>query len=301
MISPELKGIEVTVLVSDQPATEYRDEDAEKELTKEKFDPLGDKVHIIRYIEAKPGEPFAVRVVRTPEFVRKSHHIACAVQVDKKVCKTGQEVHFGKAPKDSWDKVYRDHHIRTSPTHRVKQTWHFAALELDADESQLLSAEEIKKHSEDVKCLASIKIRLYHMKETLEKKMEEFQPGVVREEYNNIPEKALKGKALGLTASYKNTTKEDLGPVPRAVLRYNDRYERPFAVFEFRYRTRENLYQEGILERPVENEDEKTIARGTKRELDNQDDLAERPKRAYKERRLRSGRFEVDLTLSDLD
>lgn len=63
----------------------------------------------------------------------------------------------------------------------------------------------------------------------------------------------------------------------------------------------ENLYQEGVLERPVESEDKKAIVRGIKRETDNGGDLKERPERAYKERRLRGGRFEVDLTLSDSD
>lgn len=63
----------------------------------------------------------------------------------------------------------------------------------------------------------------------------------------------------------------------------------------------ESLYQEGVLERPVESEDKKAIVRGIKRETDNGGDLEERPERAYKERRLRGGRFEVDLTLSDSD
>ncbi|KAI6269383.1 hypothetical protein MCOR07_001948 [Pyricularia oryzae] len=298
MISPELKGIEVQVLVSGQPAIEYHVEAADMESTKEELDPLGDKLHIVRYIEAKSGEPFAVRVVRTPDFVRKSHHIACDIHTTKDNYAVISETSRGGPLENTWDQVTSCHAVINSDGQLVTQDWHFATLEVDTDD-QDLSAKEMEKHLEQVKSLASITVKLYHMKKS--RRRIPWEHSRVREEYNKIPEKALKGKALGLTASYKNTIEENFGSLTREVRQYNDCRKRPFAVFEFRYRTRENLYQEGVLERPVESGDKKAIVRGIKRETDNGDDLKERPERAYKERRLRGGRFEVDLTLSDSD
>ncbi|KAI6278747.1 hypothetical protein MCOR27_005467 [Pyricularia oryzae] len=298
MISPELKGIEVQVLVSGQPAIEYHVEAADMESIKEELDPLGDKLHIVRYIEAKSGEPFAVRVVRTPDFVRKSHHIACDIHTTKDNYVVFSETSRGEPLENTWDQVNSCHTVINSDGQLVTQDWHFATLEVDTDD-QDLSAEEMEKHLEQVKSLASITVKLYHMKKSRTRILRE--PSRVHEEYNKVPEKALKGKALGLTASYKNTIKENFPTRTREVRVYKDFYRRPFAVFKFRYRTRENLYQEGILERPVESEDKKAIVRGIKREADNGGDLEERPERVYKERRLRGGRFEVDLTLSDSD
>ncbi|TLD21414.1 hypothetical protein PspLS_09225 [Pyricularia sp. CBS 133598] len=297
MISLDLKGMEVTVLVSDQPATEYRAEAEDNELAKKELDPLGQKAHVIRYIEAKSGEPFVVRVVRTPDFVRKSHHIACDIYTSRDSWMEASETSGGQQLEDIWDTTSDCHGVVNSDRQLVVQKWHFATLEVDTND-QVLSAEEIEEHLEKVKRLARITVKLYHMRETQETEI--LEPSEVDEEYNNIPEKALKGKALGLTASYKNTIEEDFDPIFREVRIYNGCHQRPFAVFEFRYRTRENLYQEGILERPIQDEDKKAIMiRGTKREADG--DLEERPERTYKERRVRGGRFEVDLTLSDSD
>ncbi|KAI7909227.1 hypothetical protein M0657_011929 [Pyricularia oryzae] len=300
MISPELKGIEVQVLVSGQPAIEYHVEAADMESTKEELDPLGDKLHIVRYIEAKSGEPFAVRVVRTPDFVRKSHHIACDIHTTKDNYAVFSETSRGGPLENTWDQVTSCHAVINSDGQLITQKWHFASLEVDTDD-QDLSAEEMEKHLEQVKSLASITVKLYHMKKAgggYFRSVVEFTRNPTK--FPRKPSKARLWDSQQGTC-YNNTIKENFPTRTREVRVYNDCRERPFAVFEFRYRTRENLYQEGILERPVESEDKKAIVRGIKRETDNGGDLEERPERAYKERRLRGGRFEVDLTLSDSD
>lgn len=58
----------------------------------------------------------------------------------------------------------------------------------------------MEKHLEQVKSLASITVKLCHMKKS--RRRIPWEHSRVREEYNKIPEKALKGKALGLTARY---------------------------------------------------------------------------------------------------
>lgn len=58
----------------------------------------------------------------------------------------------------------------------------------------------MEKHLEQVKSLASITVKLYHMKKSRRRILQERSR--VHEESNKIPEKALKGKALGLTARY---------------------------------------------------------------------------------------------------
>ncbi|KAL0475831.1 hypothetical protein QR685DRAFT_594314 [Neurospora intermedia] len=118
-----------------------------------------------------------------------------------------------------------------------------------------------------------------------------------------VAEKVLKGKAVDSRATFKSQAAT--APTFYAVTSA-DPLHRPFAVFEFRYRTMEGLIREFIVHRPKEVivvEEEfvriKRIkpelaveTRGIKREPMDAALLASR----YKQRRLEDGKVEIDLT-----
>ncbi|KAK5656938.1 hypothetical protein OQA88_3460 [Cercophora sp. LCS_1] len=183
------------------------------------------------------------------------------------------------------------------------------------------SKDAIQEQISQAKDIGVIRVNVFHMKASNVVARELYR--TTTHKTATLAEKALKGKAVdaqlgldtkpfGSTTIYRN---EDI---------FHDSQKRPFAVFDFWYRTKEGLYKEGILERPrtpdqidAMNEDglrrlarellEKQATGETRVKSENGDGRAVKRERAetmsdaeflrrYKGRKMEGGKIEIDLT-----
>ncbi|KAL8294746.1 hypothetical protein RB597_008511 [Gaeumannomyces tritici] len=262
-ISDRIPGLEVTVKVDGERATEHHDDAAYDEPCAVKLD-SPDGVRVVKYIEATSGAPFSVHIKRTSGFNFRGNHIGWSVAVDGgQLCKKQE---FGDL-----DIVSADTHI---------------------------TAEMMAKQMLLAKSLGVITVGVYHLLRPNRVKPWRAKP---HDDINTGPinEKALKGRALSL----KTTADAEPGVRPARRDIYNYRFmdpeQRPFAVFEFRYRTKGDLIKEAILRAPPspaenDNQKEKKHAAGIKREAGEASQAP--PSRRIKQSRRPDGKFLVDLT-----
>ncbi|KAI1641353.1 hypothetical protein F4809DRAFT_5715 [Biscogniauxia mediterranea] len=91
-----LEGLEVTILVSGTPVREYQSLEAVHSATEGNH-------HGVKYIEAVPGTPFSICIKKTSTYQRTSHHIGCRLVVDGK--EYGYHQERGPQITSSWTKV----------------------------------------------------------------------------------------------------------------------------------------------------------------------------------------------------
>ncbi|KAM7215063.1 hypothetical protein V8F06_009589 [Rhypophila decipiens] len=302
-----IPGLFVNVRVNGRTATEYNnpDENERPELTHDDFHLAvrGQALpYVVKYIKAKPGESFDIRVERTSQFQRigkKGFYFS--VEVDGRrdyTCRTD----FKSSPTANWSDTLED-----------------------------LKLEELKKQVKKTKKWGKIIVRCYHSDG---QQLGEWFPSRIASDNGNerISEKAVKGKALDAMTRFDSTTTTPRSKNREYDILDSDAEHRPFAAFEFRYRTKRGLVVEGIIPRTPSSapedkvqdmpEDEvrrlarellarerergKTPAvkdetkRGIKREIDLTDEdpfAADVP--PYKTQRRADGALEIDLT--DLD
>ncbi|KAK0731971.1 hypothetical protein B0H67DRAFT_640290 [Lasiosphaeris hirsuta] len=103
-----MDGLQVTILV---------DEVALEEINGQSFAKKKRQTHIIKYIEAKPGSPFEIKVERDHNFTTTSHHIAHEISIDKFIEfelqqhpeDEVQDMRPASPPQESPAAVYDDH------------------------------------------------------------------------------------------------------------------------------------------------------------------------------------------------
>ncbi|KAK3356276.1 hypothetical protein B0H65DRAFT_454540 [Neurospora tetraspora] len=296
-------GLKANVRVGGELAKEYDAPPEEVEARSKTFEfhKLRSRVgegtpYSLSYIEAKPGESF--------EFVIDTRSIKLErSEKPQKFQVTAVLDGFRAHPKLFSSEVFTFSKCLTgSPkTDFSETTFNFAALEIL---EKPVPEKDIKKQIEEANNYGTllIKLDLIHTKPGSPQPIN-FDLATPKPPVLEVAEKILKGKAV----DSKTTFQSQRIYVPSFVgIDYADSKRRPFAIFEFRYRTMEGLIREFIVPRPeevIDVEEEymriKHIkpeiaveARGIKREPMDAALFAAR----YKQRRLEDGKVEIDLT-----
>ncbi|KAK4446404.1 hypothetical protein QBC34DRAFT_305104 [Podospora aff. communis PSN243] len=315
-----IRGLEVTVEISGKPGKKY-DPDGEDVASPPKLNfhipahvengQPQQSPYIVKYIEAQPGARFNFHINRQPTFRHCGDHIAAAVQVDNN--------HDTANKGTTWSCKIR-HWVTFDAKHGYRDC-NFRFAKLDIDSEGHTSAQEVKQLLAKVRSLGVLRVALYHMKSS---NIENVVCGASDlSSLKNVPEKCLEGRSVDTAASWDIQRSKHQRPFTKLVDAYEDKSKRPFAVFEFRYRSMDGLVKEGIVSRPrIDDEvqemtdaEARRLAReslelrrvcasvklekrsGIEREREEPAPLNDESFQArYKARRLPSGRFEVDLT-----
>ncbi|KAK4202971.1 hypothetical protein QBC40DRAFT_275628 [Triangularia verruculosa] len=340
-ILPSIPGLTVTIDVADKVAKEYNDPDVDSmqtDMQPEEFDlPVphthtarGNIPYIVKYIEAKPKALFAFHVTLSKRFPHRSHHVAYKVVTDGTKTSTKhitEKCRVERGGLSVLESYFSAKSARTPGGNHIIRRFCFAAL--DVVESDHFSAEEVKKQMARAKECGVLKVLLYHMEDSngqYRPNGTSVYPESSAEARTAMAEKVFKGRAVDCVTSV--VSEPSKGPTRHLVDIYHDRKRRPFAIFEFRYRSKDGLIKEGIISPPTVSDEVEEMSegevrrklselleqnqrqsqqgqdvkpsRGVKREADRMeiDDWAPDPafERRYRTRRLSHGRMEIDLT-----
>ncbi|KLU86303.1 hypothetical protein MAPG_05318 [Magnaporthiopsis poae ATCC 64411] len=321
-ISDQIPGLEITVRVDGKRAIEHDDDAAYDEPCDVDFDsPNG--VRVVKYVEAVSGAPFCVRLERSRNFVFRGHHIGWSISVDGGPEWWLQEISARNPVRGAqWCSEAHGYYTGDSVSGFIPKRWKFGDLIIESADTRS-TAEAMAMQSSRAKSLGVIKVSVHHL--LLPNQITTRHAFYEDAETGPINEKALKGRALSLRTTadiVPNSARPDTYSYKKNFL---DPRGRPFAVFEFRYRTREDLIKEAILRPPPDpaedtpgkqtiilldddNDDaagkakeeakviklEKKHVAGIKREAGEASQAP--PSRRFKQTRRPDGKFLVDLT-----
>ncbi|KAK3683952.1 hypothetical protein B0T22DRAFT_266766 [Podospora appendiculata] len=235
----ELPGIEAIIVVNGTAAKEYVDTDADEKQDRH------DCPTVVQYIESVPGASFAFRFVKDKNFRHSSHHIAIKFSVDG--MQSGLKHVDYTSHNKKWETTKGYLTLGNPKDGYQRGRFQFAKLDVVNDDD--LSDEEKKKSlSERAKNLGTLKVLIYHMKPSVELRgpPKTFDRGLV---VMKVAEKALKGRAIDCRTNFDCVPRSSRRPSETRPA-FEDPERRPFAIFEFRYRSKEGLMQEGIIPRP---------------------------------------------------
>ncbi|KAK8058038.1 hypothetical protein PG994_008486 [Apiospora phragmitis] len=271
-ILDDVPGLEVTIQINGYNVREYTD-------PYDKTRRSRDDCHkVTKYIESKTGANFAVCFLKDPDFKHLSHHIAFRVHVDSVEAGFFHEPNFFdyrewgvKVDGGSW----RNQQGTTSYKFRFSG---FSVLPNDD-----FSLEEIEDHKKEASRIGTIKVSVYDMQEPIfveadggrgrNDRNDSAAEALIRQDF--FAEKAVKGDRA-LTHSVDFGHRQQIralpaqhrdGLVKRSV--WADPKKRPFAEFEFRYRSMEGLMQEAIISRTDEMDDDEVREYAQNLERDN--------------------------------
>ncbi|KAK0657846.1 hypothetical protein B0T16DRAFT_402619 [Cercophora newfieldiana] len=275
--------------------------------------------YLISYIEAHPGKRFDLHIKRLPFFQHHGHHIAARVQIDGMLLGLA---HDDTVEEDNKRTTWRNTvnswlaYDSSKGGYQVCR-FHFATLGVTEANGPVEGAGGTENL---VDSLGLLRISFYHMKNGGGKVDAKIGPPAAPS-VNTVSETDLKGTALDSHASWDMQPCKRQGGFKSHIDKYVDQKERPFAVFDFRYRSMDGLIKEGVVPPPTLDEqvqgltdaDARRLAReyllmkvaggptprGIKREREEPEvkplsdsDFMTR----YKARRCKSGRIQVDLT-----
>ncbi|KAI9874223.1 MAG: hypothetical protein M1830_010050 [Pleopsidium flavum] len=231
------KAIEVKVLVNGTPAQEYNDEEEES----------GGPPIVTRYIEAISGAEFAVQYELKPFFRFKSELMSFEIVIDGKrldavvVTKAG----FMQQPRGETGDL-------TGIQRSYGETWSLEKFKFSEIGTSKSYVQTVSTCSDDLPLIAGpdIKDRIAQLG-TISLEVHRLHGGVYKEpgnsaygwiwdelsELSTVSEKALKGHALSHNASLglpQLTSPQGLW----GGTEYLDGEDRPFAIFNFKYRSR---------------------------------------------------------------
>ncbi|KAK1752692.1 hypothetical protein QBC47DRAFT_389113 [Echria macrotheca] len=281
-IIPGIPGVNVTISVGDQTATEYDapDDDDHGGLTIDDFHdtrsamaalPSGDGdrskrevkqqaadgaalPYVLKYVEAKAGEQFAIKIRQDTTFRHYSHHFGYVAKVDGMNIRIQHEgAATARARGEPWESIVDSILVKdpVSVSGWVEQRFRFGALEVT--EEPMDPTEDIKKQIEKAKSVGVIRLSFYHLEDSTEVRDSVGAP--VQGWAKKVSEKTLKGRAVDCALDLSQT-KPTRAPRPYTVAKFTDRKQRPFAIFEFRYRSMDGLIKEGVLRRPGDDDDD---------------------------------------------
>ncbi|KAK4223448.1 hypothetical protein QBC38DRAFT_373090, partial [Podospora fimiseda] len=331
-IIPHIPGLVASVVVDGEEAKEYQpsDNDDEQPKSLDDFDSVynhqGLIPHVICYIEVKADAPFLYRVVLNPNFTFKSHHVAYRVQNDSLT--SGSRHIFDKPDRRDQPIIKETERHTVGNTKEGYKRLYFRFAPLSVVESDGLTSTDVQQQMEAAKQCGTLWVKLFRMDEGTIVKRKDDGSGT---NYLDTPvefcEKALKGRAVDCVASFTATKPVAIRKKVHNCKRTDSR-KRPFAVFEFRYRSKEGLMAEGIIPRPAENNPIVKAERSTLEQVQQMNDeevrhrlaelidqnaaAAQNGRRAvkreaspvdevksstrYKTRKLNNGKVEIDLT-----
>ncbi|KAK8099841.1 hypothetical protein PG999_010215 [Apiospora kogelbergensis] len=253
----EVPGLEVTVQMNGYNVREYTDPYADNHRRSR-----GSCPKVVKYIESKTGANFAVCFLKDPEFKELSHHIAFRVHIDS------VEAGFFHEPNGF---TYREWGVKVDggswkAEHGVTY-YKFRFADFSVLPNDDFSLEEIEDHKKEASRIGTIKVSVYDMQEPMfveangsRGRRDNVEEALMRQDC--FAEKAVKGdRALTHSVDFSNRKEKPTarfqnhdGIVKRSV--WADSKKRPFAEFEFRYRSMEGLIQEAIVSRTSSMDDE---------------------------------------------
>ncbi|KAL2125539.1 hypothetical protein VTJ04DRAFT_1904 [Mycothermus thermophilus] len=264
-VIPSVPGLTVTIAVDGQALPEYDNPGIQgsETLTKDDFHLPNDHndglPHIVKFVESTPGKSFAIWVDRDPSFQLLSDHIAFHVLLDgRDMGRFGDET----SSKDTWSLEVCET-ISKCPegdemTYTIRQ-FYFSELKIKdlthgylihEAEGNSLSPEDLRLQKFLAEYCGTIQVQFFHMVDagySYYRSMHDT-PSNFRS-ISELSETALNGRAVDCATSLKDAGLVKLPRSCRAFM-YKDPRERPFAIFEFHYRSREGLIREGVIPRP---------------------------------------------------
>ncbi|KAH6633898.1 hypothetical protein B0J18DRAFT_414691 [Chaetomium sp. MPI-SDFR-AT-0129] len=200
--------------------------------------------HVIKYIEARAAEDFVISI-RTSSLPnpRTVGNIGCHLRIDGRLIAARLPVfqRCDQLGQPVWE--YRFRHMITGNARDGYELHAFQFTPLDIVEDDNLSPEELAHQRDRAKTCGSVTLSLHLVS----------NPRVMGPHTMDAPrsdlsfaEKGLKGRATDSATTYISHA------LPRRIqphsigATYSDPQRRPFAVYEFRYRSRKGLVAEGI-------------------------------------------------------
>ncbi|KAK7968058.1 uncharacterized protein PG986_002335 [Apiospora aurea] len=257
----QLKGLEACVEINGQRAQEYvkpDDDEGDSDLqllvsaTKiTNLVALGVKgiPHVFKYIESVPDQNFSVHFKKATGFTRQCNHLGVKYTVDKRETGLRHEPVYKPDRNLEWK---HESWAIGSGNDAIGWTSHaYKFSEVKHVEEHGLSTQSLDKAMSDARSYGLLAVLVYRM--SASEIIQEVNPsfsephGLAQE----VPEKTLEGLAVTSCTTFdsKPTTKPKWATESQEDV-YQDPLQRPCAVFEFRYRSKEGLYQEGVIERP---------------------------------------------------
>ncbi|KAK0630352.1 hypothetical protein B0T17DRAFT_506825 [Bombardia bombarda] len=159
--SPQLVAlIRYRVVVDGETAKEYDDPDEDRSGDIDLYTTTGQKpAYIVKYIEAKPGAPFVLKLNRSSIFQHRGDHICWYVTLD------GQDTNMNQIFKTTNSaKIIKDGYtVRDRLKGYCRNYFKFAGLDIiDAD--QHLTTEQLKDQIAKAKSCGVIRAKLFHMR-----------------------------------------------------------------------------------------------------------------------------------------
>ncbi|KAK8065027.1 hypothetical protein PG997_011774 [Apiospora hydei] len=233
----ELEGLEAWVEINGQRVQEYVKPD----------DVEGD--NDLQLWFRRPKSPIPIHFKKATGFTRQCNHMGVKYTIDSKTTGLVHETVHKRDRKpewkdESWSMASGNDAIGwTSHAYKFSEVKHVEAHEMS---TQLLD-----KAVSDAKSYGLLAVLVYRMSASEIIQQVNVSRSEPRGLAQEVPEKALKGVAVTSCTTFgsKPTAKPDWA-IQRQEHVYQDPLQRPCAVFEFRYRSKEGLYQEGVLERP---------------------------------------------------
>ncbi|KAI1496392.1 hypothetical protein F5X99DRAFT_414161 [Biscogniauxia marginata] len=194
------------------------------------------------YIEVQSGAIPCVHFVKHhPKFKRQSDHIAIEVQFDTERLALLHEP--DEAGGENWiadtDSVLE----RGEGGEWKMRKFRFANMNIVEDDER--TSDERKIDIVHGKCCGNIRVRVYHMEKSKVKEGLDSYRYQAEPESDTISEKALKG--VGVSHHVEWNPRKPPRPSPTWEDMYAHDRQRPFAVFDFKYRSRASLIKMGIL------------------------------------------------------
>ncbi|RYP17786.1 hypothetical protein DL766_008819 [Monosporascus sp. MC13-8B] len=246
----EIPGLKAQIVdAKDVPLKEYDDpyaEEPDEELqllataTKEdnNISVHAQKIpHVIKYIEAISGAEFSFEFIKFPNFEHRSHHLAFRCVFDGLQLLPAHEPDEEREQNLMWFRVVSSALFKGPDGRHFYHAFKFGDLQ---------KGKFLGWRAHEVKRLGTLQILVYNMMFS----NETYTPAIcARPSTGPVHEKALKGRTVSHKVDY--SPGKPCIPSPGQVGVYQDPLKRPFAVFEFRYRSREDLIAEGIVPRPT--------------------------------------------------
>ncbi|KAK3299810.1 uncharacterized protein B0H64DRAFT_437027 [Chaetomium fimeti] len=254
-IISSLPGLEVWVNVDGTPAAEYDDPDNQVQgMNLNNFHVPPGRVSqppcIIKYIEAKHGAPFSFHYLVRPPVERSDQWIRSIFWIDGTKFAANYEMKYDPVRGARVTTVGAVYSGNATDGYQ-RNSFLFSPLEIaDVVETGQVSKEDAKV----LKHCGTLRVAFFYIeKQNGDAVKYDIRPQDSDDRDTRAPiiaEKALKGTAVDCKTSYIPSPEQ----TPRNVNAHKDHYidakKRPFAVFEFRYRSKEGLIKEGVIPRP---------------------------------------------------
>ncbi|KAK4446405.1 hypothetical protein QBC34DRAFT_383296 [Podospora aff. communis PSN243] len=259
-VLPGLEGLEVTIEVDGKTVQEYdpcddsdgNPPEALKFHVPDAPHQADRKSHVVKYIESKPGVPFRFRIKRLPSFRHQSHHIAFRYHVDDMSSALCHDESVTTTDKNTTWEMMKDGFrlYRGKEEGWVDYNFYFKELVIDVDAEGTISSAESEQEVKRVKKLGVLRVGFWHMKYGAHIEYEPIQRDALHFATHVLSERIVKGKTIDTQASFKERKSSWQTPNTKIPDLYQNSLKRPFAMFEFRYRTMDGLMKGGIVPRP---------------------------------------------------